>query len=223
MMDTTLSRLLPPDSRDGDPEKIEAQVRASGCCRFSLSYSWDPLLPVLPWLLLNPSLAGTKSRFDPTTRRVIRFSYRWGFGGCLLLNIIPYISSRPAEMFKWVKWEDRGDWAARDAMFTNWRTLQAELADHDAVMVAWGSAFGSRPEPDRYEFDVMVEAAFDTINEPDGPRKSILRTFCLGMTASGYPLHPMARGKHRVPDTALPQISPQQFGSIVGLGEEAHP
>lgn len=40
------------------------------------------------------------------------------------------------------------------------------------------------------------------------------------MTGGGYPLHPMARGKHRVPETALPQISPQQFGSIVGLGEE---
>ena len=29
---------------------------------------------------------------------------------------------------------------------------------------------------------------------------------CLGKTASGAPTHPMARGKHRVPDTAQPQI-----------------
>src|SRR3546814_16042107 len=31
------------------------------------------------------------------------------------------------------------------------------------------------------------------------------RAYCLGASSSGAPPHPMARGRHRVPDDALPQ------------------
>lgn len=214
---SVLSRLLSPLARDGDPDldRVKTVVHALGDCRFALRYVWDIHGPELPWLMLNPSLAGTTQRFDPTARRVIRFSYRWGFGSALLLNIVPKITAKPTELREWLRWDERADWGARDDLFKNWKRLQQELA-HDAAMVAWGSSLDRS-----YDFDLMLEGAFDTINDPEGPRTALLRTFCLGHTSSGHPLHPMARGKYRVPDGTRPILYPKHHGCIVGLGEAA--
>jgi len=211
------SLLTSPLERSGDPVMVASSVRAELGYRFTLTYRWNPD-PVLPWIMLNPAEAGTTREFDMTARRVCRFSYRWGFGGALLLNVVPKITAKPRELIEWLKWDERSDWSARDALFENWSIVAKELADRDAAMIAWGASL-STVGLNGYEFDVMVEHMFDAINDPEGPRDKLLRTFCLGLSGSGYPLHPMARGKHRVPDDRRPVIAPWAHGSISGLGE----
>ena len=42
----------------------------------------------------------------------------------------------------------------------------------------------------------------------------MLELFCLGTTQSGAPIHPMARGRHRVPDSASPRPFGRQPGTV---------
>lgn len=208
-----------PLARAGDPLMPTSSVRADGTdYRFALTYLWDADAPILPWIMLNPAYAGTRSTFDMTARRVIRFSWRWGFGGALLLNIAPVIAPNTEDLRDWLNWAERQDWEARDQLWRNWRILQEELTVHDAAMVAWGASCTAWSTMEAFAFDVMLEQAFDTINDPEGPRTELLQLYCLGTTAGGRPLHPMARGRHRVPDDARPIPFPHQPGTIVGLG-----
>lgn len=219
---TALALLQSPLAREGHPDKITSRVNAAGGYRLTLSYAWERDRPFLPWIMQNPAEAGTKREFDMTAHRVIRWSYRWGFGGCLLLNLIPYVAPRLADVRQWLRWDERQDWHARDMLHENWRRLRDELEPYDAAMVAWGASLANAGgQLDAYEFDVMVEQAFDSINDPDGERTAVLKTFCLGTTGGGHPLHPMARGRHRVPDAIAPRPFTGSLGSIVGLGEEA--
>jgi hypothetical protein len=210
---TIAGMLTSPLDRPGDPVMVKSTVRAEFGCRYTLTYRWSPD-PVLPWLMLNPAEAGTTREFDMTARRVCRFSYRWGFGGALLLNGAPKITAKPSELREWLRWDERQYWGARDQLFENWRIVADELSRFDACMIAWGSSLAGL-----YDFDIMVEELFDTINNPEGSRDKLIRTFCLGLSSGGYPLHPMARGKHRVPDDRRPILAPWAKGSIVGLGE----
>ncbi len=217
---SNLARLLAPQARPGDPPMPAMVVQAEGeAYRFKLLYIWKPGAPILPWIMLNPAYAGTRTRFDQTARRVIRFSHRWGFGGALLLNIVPRITPQPGDLRDWLKWDERQDWHARDQLWRNWNVLRDELATHDAAMVAWGASFEAWTRLEAYAFDVMLEQAFDTINDPDGPRAKVLRLFCLGTTGFGRPIHPMARGRHRVADDARPILFTRRPGTIVSLGE----
>lgn len=152
----------------------------------------------LPWLMLNPSDAD-HLREDPTLRRVMLFSWCWGFAGCLLLNVYPYRTPSPAALARIVVgWDERGAWDVRDTIWENHSRVKAELKPYDAVMVAWGSQSGRLGQ----ETDAWANNLFEEIdNERDEP----IRRWCLGRTKSGDPIHPMARGRSRVPDGVLPQ------------------
>src|ERR1035438_9465086 len=71
------------------------------------------------WLMLNPSKADAE-RDDPTMRRVIHFSQSWGYDGCTVVNLYPFITSDPRKLWPWAKWEDNGpDWYVRDDLQGN--------------------------------------------------------------------------------------------------------
>lgn len=57
--------------------------------RYELRRIWDPTLPLLGWLMLNPSIADAEHG-DPTIRRCRGFTELWGYGG--------FISPDPKEL-----------------------------------------------------------------------------------------------------------------------------
>lgn len=220
MTGSTAALLRAPLRRPGRARDLAQKFDAglSGC----LTYRWELRRwfglerigtgPCLPWIMLNPSTADGRAN-DPTLWRIIAFSWAWGFDSLVVLNLYPYRSPDPRRLRDWCRWDERQDWAARDALHENWSRAARTLQGFDAAMVAWGSPAGSLA----YETDLVAEAFFDTVNDPDGPRDALLDLFCLGESASGNPTHPMARGRHRVPDDALPRTYGRQPGTIVGL------
>jgi hypothetical protein len=66
--------------------------------RYRLSRVWDAGLPLLGWLMLNPSTADA-FRVDPTVNRCVRFAQRDGFGGVVVTNLFALRSTDPQALY----------------------------------------------------------------------------------------------------------------------------
>lgn len=219
--------LAAPQLRPHRP--LPMQVTGSAVISECLGYRWalrrfwtapgSPENPprILPWIMLNPSTADG-STDDQTLHRIIGFSWRWGFDGLLVVNLWPFRSPKPSVLQEWLRWSERQDWSARDAIWANQNHIADLLRPFDAAMAAWGAPGGKLG----FATTLAAESLFDVINDPDAktPRMAALKVFCLGETGSGEPTHPMARGRHRVPDDRLPAPMRRYPGIIVGLGAE---
>lgn len=67
--------------------------------RYTLWRQWtnDPAAPFAMFIGLNPSTADEKQD-DPTIRRCIGFSKRWGFGALLMTNLFAWRDTKPENM-----------------------------------------------------------------------------------------------------------------------------
>lgn len=75
-----------------------ALISSGGLYRYTLSRIWDANLPLLVFIMLNPSTAdGEKD--DPTIRKCIGFAQRWGFGGFIVVNLYAYRATKPQSMW----------------------------------------------------------------------------------------------------------------------------
>ncbi len=148
------------------------------------------------WLMLNPSKAGAIET-DRTADRVTHFSRSWGYDGWIGVNLYPFISSKPAQMWRWADWENKGpDWHARDDLGDNLSVLDA-VGREASLRVA---AFGARPiKRDNEWLEKCLERFCRPSNTGDGEA-----LYCLGTNKTQQPLHPMARGKWRVADDQKP-------------------
>lgn len=153
-------------------------------CRFTLRRAWGPG-PSILWCGANPSLANAE-RDDPTMRREIGFSYRWGFGSLVKVNLLPFITPNPAHLAARMR-ERRG----RMLMHDNEQRLRDELDKVTVCVAAWGNLV----PPDEVE-RILWAVRYDTADPKPVEWK------CLGVTNSGAPKHTLARGKHRIPDDA---------------------
>lgn len=148
------------------------------------------------WLMLNPSDAGEKKN-DPTALRVTHFTRAWGFDGWIGVNVYPLISSTQLEMWRWVDWENNGpDWYARDAIHHNVEFIEAAGREASLRMAAFGAQPSERD-------DGWLEECLEAFQQPSNVGAGEM-LHCLGTNKTGQPLHPMARGKWRVPDDRRP-------------------
>ena len=212
---TTVAGLLrAPLMRSGAPLPMQIRLTSDGSAtrRWSLGRRWGSGLR-LPWIMLNPSTADDGAD-DPTLRRVIAFSWLWGFDGALVFNLFPFRSPHPSNLAAWVR-EDR---YAPSEIKDGWTIIARAIEWSDAAMVAWGCP----PGRIHYETQIAAENLFDEINGfgCSGDRSRVLKVFCLGKTGGGFPTHPMARGKHRVPNDARPIEFTPYPGTIVGLDRD---
>lgn len=155
-----------------------ADVSACGDYRWSLGRRWAEG-PCLAWLMLNPSRADAEGD-DPTLMRVTAFSRRWGYGSLRVVNLYPFRSPHPAALASWLA----AGLGVRGAMARNAEAVAEALDGCAGVVAAWGA---------KGDTALAAQALAGR------------RTLCLGTTLSGAPLHPLARGRMRVPDDSVPR------------------
>lgn len=130
--------------------------------RYRLGRRWADG-PEATWVMLNPSTADAHTD-DPTIRRCIDFSRRWGFGGITVVNLCSWRATRPDAL------QDAQDPIGPR---TN-RVLQEAFAAADALIVAWGNV------------PVAFHPRAEAVREALPPGVS-----CLGLTGRGQPRHPL--------------------------------
>lgn len=150
--------------------------------RFRLDRWWGNG-PRVGWLMCNPSRADEK-RDDPTVRKCITFSARWGYEGLTIVNRWDLVATSP-------------DTLARSPLPISGRNrifLSAVARDVEEVIVAWGCSATLR-EMRLRGHDVFNATELMYLENP------ALKFSCLGLSKDGTPRHPsrLAYSTERVP------------------------
>lgn len=167
---------------------MEKTATLSGCglYRFTLTRQWDER-PKLLVVMFNPSTADATVD-DPTISLLCHIASHNGYGGITVVNAIPLRSStaQPAVVMA-NAWDQfpvgHGRW-----LDENLAVIRTHVALSGAVLLAWGALGEKCPGwLNTVQFEINQSL-------PKG-----VPVFCLKKTAAGHPMHPLARGKHKIP------------------------
>ena len=129
--------------------------------RYSLSRVWNPKLPIITFVGLNPSTAD-EQKDDPTVRRCIGFARRWNFGGLILVNLFAYRSTKPSGLLE----------APDPVGPANDKHILVSAGAARLLVLAWGTR-GGFLDRDQHVLSFLRDA------------------HCLGTTKDGHPRHPL--------------------------------
>jgi len=140
----------------------------------------------------NPSDAdGTKD--DPTSSWWNAWFKLYGFGRYDAANLYPFCTSSPSECRKRVDYALNGvAWDDRDDLFENLEMIVKLAKRADQVFVCWGAI--------AWDSD-WIEHVVESIQTGEDPYPDL---WCWGKTQHGAPMHPMARGRHRIAKDQAP-------------------
>lgn len=74
----------------------DAEFSPCGTYRYALYRDWEPGRAVT-FVMLNPSTADADID-DPTIRRCIGFARHWGYGRLMVVNVMAYRATKPADL-----------------------------------------------------------------------------------------------------------------------------
>jgi len=135
--------------------------------RYILRRSWMGSGQV-NWIMLNPSTADDVFD-DPTIRKCIGFTKRWGYGSLVVTNLFAFRATEPREMKALAKLD-----YSRAVGYGNDQDIISAASESDLVVVAWGThgSFLGRAQ-------TVIKQVI-----PD------ITLYCIGLTKEGFPLHP---------------------------------
>ncbi|MGE7415850.1 DUF1643 domain-containing protein [Methylobacterium tarhaniae] len=159
-----------------------AEFSTCGLHRFRLDRWWSEEPRALV-CMRNPSTAGA-DRNDPTICRLRALLYgRPSIGGFTVVNADDRVASDPRDLEVWLAEQDVPSLKAlRQANLDRIRVLAAAAP---VLIVAWGNLLAPGLHADRVIAALSLDGAHP------------LHAFAL--TGDGAPIHPMARGRTRVP------------------------
>lgn len=143
----------------------------SGRYRYSLWREWDWQTPKVGFVMLNPSRADSLVD-DPTIRRCIGFAHTWGFGGLEVVNLFAYRTTNPVEL---------GRVADPVGGENNFYLISLQKRV-EQIVLAWGNG-GSLQGRDRTALTLLSEQSL----------------YCLGLTQTGQPRHPLYLRRDTLP------------------------
>lgn len=130
--------------------------------RYALIRLWDDKLPVLAYIMLNPSIADANVD-DATIRVCMGRAQKLGYGSITVFNLFAFRSTYPKDLLT----------AADPIGPENDFYLQKAL-NCDKIIVAWGN-HGSLLNRDMYVKNLL----------------RLKKLWCLGVTKSNQPKHPL--------------------------------
>ena len=133
--------------------------------RYSLSRTWDINQKIILFIGLNPSTAD-ETHDDPTIRRSLLYSSRWGFGGLIMVNLFAFRATLPKDL------KNSKHPVGRD---NNQFIIHAHK-EASMTIAAWGN------DGDLYNRDQEV---LEIISNP----------MCLKVNKTGQPAHPLYQKK----------------------------
>jgi hypothetical protein len=170
-----------------------ASISPDKHCRFSLTRLWrcppECIGGSVLYLGHNPSTADTNAN-DPTIHRMMDFADRWGYGRIAVGNLIPYRTSNPVGAHVWYSFAKAGLLAP--LLVENWEAIERMVEDTSKVVACWGAI--ARPIMD---LQVDMRKFFE---------KKGIPLYVFGLTQEGFPIHPCARGRNRIPGDVKLQI-----------------
>ncbi len=176
----------------GDEPRATAEFHGAGC-RLTLSREFGPG-PSACVIGCNPSTANAFKN-DATSRWWNTWFQAAGFGRYDAVNLYPFCTSSPAECRRIVATIETGAWDIRDDLhFVNLPHVVAKAKAADQVFVCWGAIAWD---------DLWVDHVVEQIQYGEPPYPDL---WCWGITGSGAPKHPLARGKHRIPTNQTAQL-----------------
>ncbi len=150
---------------DIEPEG-DAVISPCGVYRYSLARRWEPDGTTALWVMLNPSTADATTN-DPTIRRVVGFSRRWGLAAAVVVNLFALRATNPVELR-----------AVSNPVGPECdEHILGALSVADAVIAAWGAVHPHLREREAAVKELLADNA------------SVVE--CLGVTKNGSPRHPL--------------------------------
>jgi len=140
----------------------------------------DPSIQVrrVVFVLLNPSLADA-FKPDPTVTNCVKFAQHWGMNMLEIVNLFAFRTPYPSVLKQRT---EHVEMVGIDPVATD--QILAACVRADRVVGAWGN-HGSLLSRDDYVRELLGKAN--------------VQLHHLGLTNTGHPTHPAARGKHRIP------------------------
>lgn len=166
--------------------------------RYALTRRWDPELPTVVWLMLNPSTADAFT-LDPTVRRCIGFSRAWKAGGILVLNLFALRSTNPRALLNHT--DPVGP--DNDEVITGHLQAVAGEGQHSRVIAAWG-VHGHLHGRDKAVAGLVEKAG--------------VRLECLALTKDRHPRHPLYVPADKTPVNYRPGLG-EQGGDTNAAGQ----
>lgn len=131
------------------------------------------------WIMLNPSTADD-TEDDPTIRRILGFSRKWGFDRLDVVNLFAFRATDPKDMLK-----------ASDPVGPDNDRIILEVTEWaDLIVGAWGNHGNYRSRA--YQITQLLKACH-------------LDIWCLGCTQSGQPKHPLYLAERLEPIPYIPR------------------
>jgi len=131
--------------------------------RYSLIRTWDDTLPLVVFVLLNPSTAD-QSKDDATNRRGINYAVSWKCGSVVFVNLFAIRSKDP----KTIKLVTDPIGPDNDFYILKW------AAKADKIVCAWG-IHGDYKDRNKHVMELLSD----------------WELFHLGLTQGGHPKHPL--------------------------------
>ncbi len=84
-------------AKDAAPELPLTGAITDGPYTYRMWRIWDRALPMVCWVLLNPSTVD-ETDGDTALTKVMRVSRTWGYGGVVVVNLFAYRATDPSEL-----------------------------------------------------------------------------------------------------------------------------
>lgn len=183
---------------DRGPDGATATFNDARTHRFALQRVIDPRHPhdAVCFVMLNPSTADA-FKLDPTLKRCAQFTLRWGFGSILIANLFALRSPYPEDLLATPRTLRPDAIDPLGEAGTNDAAIVAAVRRSKRVVCAWGNhgELGDRCRDVSRLIAEFAEGDEDLVES---------EVVCLGRTSNGQPIHPLARGRSRVPDDVVP-------------------